>query len=43
VDYANWAALALAFPTARVAQGHFPFIIADGAVGSYAVSSIDLT
>ena len=43
VDYPNWAALALAFPTARVAQGHFPFIIADGSAGSYSVSSIVLT
>ena len=43
VDYPNWAALAVAFPTARVAQGHFPFIIADGSVGSYTVTSIVLT
>jgi hypothetical protein len=43
VDYPNWAALAAAMPTARVSQGHFPFIIADGSAGSYAVSSIVLT
>ena len=40
-DYANWAALAAAFPTARIAQSRVPFIIAD-APGSYAVNSIDL-
>ncbi|HYT13276.1 MAG TPA: hypothetical protein VEL12_10855 [Candidatus Nitrosopolaris sp.] len=43
VDYPNWAALAAAMPTARVAQGHFPFIIADGSAGSYDVSGIVLT
>ena len=40
-DYDNWAALAAAFPTARIAQSRIPFIIAD-APGSYAVNSIDL-
>jgi hypothetical protein len=43
VDYANWAALAAAFPTARVSQGHFPFIIADGSAGTYVVSNVVLT
>lgn len=41
VDYANWAAVADAFPTARIAPGAIPFIIAD-VPGSYAVNSIDL-
>src|SRR5467141_1881129 len=39
----NWTAFAALNPTYRVAQGHFPFIIADGAAGSYAVNSIVLT
>jgi hypothetical protein len=43
VDYPNWVAFEAAFPTGRIAQGHFPFIIADGSVGSYAVNSIVLT
>jgi hypothetical protein len=43
VDYANWTALEAAFPDARIAQGHFPFIIADGSAGHYAVNSIKLT
>ena len=43
VDYAKWADLAAAMPTARVSQGHFPFIIADGSAGSYTVSGIVLT
>jgi hypothetical protein len=42
VDYTNWNTFAALNPTYSVAQGHFPFIIADGAVGRYAVSSIDL-
>ena len=37
----NWAAFAAANPTYRIAQGHFPFIIADEP-GSYAVTSIFL-
>lgn len=41
VDYANWDALAAAFPTARIAPGSIPFIIADQP-GNYAVNSIDL-
>jgi hypothetical protein len=42
-DYLNgWGELALAFPMARIAQGHFPFIIADEP-GNYAVNSIKLT
>ena len=42
VDYANWAALADANPTARIAPGAIPFIIADGAAGTYTVTNIDL-
>jgi hypothetical protein len=41
--YDNWTAFAAANPTYRIAQGHFPFIIADGSAGNYAVSSIVLT
>jgi hypothetical protein len=41
-NYANWDAFARANPTYRIAQGHFPFIIAD-APGSYAVDGIKLT
>ncbi|HMJ40234.1 MAG TPA: hypothetical protein VK606_11845, partial [Verrucomicrobiae bacterium] len=40
--YDNWGAFAAAHPTYRIAQGHFPFIIADEP-GHYAVSSIVLT
>jgi len=42
VEYPNWAALADAFPTARIAPGAIPFIIADGAAGTYTVTHIDL-
>jgi hypothetical protein len=41
--YPDWATFASQNPTYRIAQGHFPFIIADGSAGSYAVSSIVLT
>src|SRR2546426_958742 len=40
VDYPTWDAFVAAVSAGRIAQGHFPFIIADGAVGSYAVKSI---
>jgi len=39
--YDNWNAFAVANPTYRISQGHFPFIIADEA-GNYALSGIDL-
>jgi|SRR5712692_1067638 len=42
VQYANWDAFAAANPTYRIAPGAIPFIIADGAAGTYVVSSIDL-
>lgn len=42
VGYANWDAFATANPTYRIAPGAIPFIIADGAAGTYLVSSIDL-
>ena len=41
VEYTNWAQFAADFPTYRIAQGHFPFVIADEP-GSYAVNSIVL-
>jgi hypothetical protein len=42
-NYANWAEFARANPTYKIAQGHFPFIVADGAAGHYAINSIQLT
>ncbi len=41
--YLDWATFASQNPTYRIAQGHFPFIIADGSAGSYALSGIVLT
>ena len=40
--FANWAALAAAHPTYRIAPGSIPFIIADGTLGRYVVSNIVL-
>jgi hypothetical protein len=42
VEYTNWSTFAGLFPSYRIAQGHFPFIIADEP-GNYAVNSIKLT
>lgn len=42
VGYPNWAAFAAANPTYRIAPGAIPFIIADGAAGTYTVTNIDL-
>jgi hypothetical protein len=41
--YDNWDAFVAANPTYKIAQGNFPLIVADGAAGSYAISSISLT
>jgi hypothetical protein len=38
--YANWAAFVAAHPTYQIAPGAIPFIVADGAVGTYIVSAI---
>ena len=40
--FANWASFAAAHPTYRIAPGSIPFIIADGTLGTYVVSDIDL-
>jgi|tagenome__1003787_1003787.scaffolds.fasta_scaffold20942028_2 hypothetical protein len=40
--FANWAAFAAAHPSYRVAPGSTPFIVADGALGTYTVSDIVL-
>jgi hypothetical protein len=41
-SWANWAAFAAANPTLHIASGYTPFIIADGAAGSYNVTDIVL-
>ena len=39
-SYPNWAAYVAAHPTYEIAPGAIPFIVADGAVGTYIVSGI---
>jgi hypothetical protein len=41
-SWANWDAFAEANPTFRIAPGYIPFVIADGALGTYEVEDIAL-